>query len=160
MWEALFVEYRSFVQSGVFVALAAYALLRGDMPEKLAASVFVGAVLLDNVYHAAFPDGSTYDSINIGHLVLDCFMLVALAYLGLRANRIYPLWLLAAQLISTAMHLHRAFVPEIHPFAYWALTRVPSYLQMFVLLAGIAAHHRRTRRGMVVRPWRVSSKRS
>lgn len=158
MWEALFVEYRHLVQAGVFAALTVYAVFCGDAPEKIGSLIFVGAVIGDSLYHAIFPLGSSYDSINVGHLIIDVVMLVALAVLAMRANRIYPLWLLAAQIISTAMHIQRAIVPEIHPFAYWTLTRVPSYLQMILLAVGVAAQHHRRRRGIVARPWRLNSR--
>ena len=114
MWEVLFVEYRHFLQSGVFAALAIYAFLRGDAPERLGCAIFIAAVVGDSLYHAMFPTGSIYDRINLGHFLLDFLMFIALACLAMRANRIYPLWLLAAQMISFAMHLQRAVVPEVH----------------------------------------------
>lgn len=159
MWEALFVEFRPFVQTGLFAAIAIYALLQCDWPEKATSLVFVGAILLDELHHAVFPAGS-YHQVNVGHLVIDAIMLLALIQLAMRANRIYPLWLLAAQLIATAMHLERGLLSTIHPFAYWTLSRLPSYLQLIALLAGVMAYRLRVNRGLRVKPWRTNSKRS
>lgn len=157
MWEALLVEFRPFVQTGLFALTAIYALLKCDWPEKAASLIFVGAILLDELHHALFPEG-IYDQVNVGHLIIDAIMLFALIQLAMRANRIYPLWILAAQLIATAMHLERGLLSAIHPFAYWTLTRLPSYLQLATLCAGIVAHRLRIKRGIRVKPWRTSSK--
>jgi hypothetical protein len=157
MWEALLVDLRPLVQAGLFVLLAAYALLKCDWPEKAAALIFLGAILLDELHHALFPEG-IYDRVNVGHLVIDAIMLLTLIQLAMRANRIYPLWLLAAQLIAAAMHLERGLLATIHPFAYWTLTRLPSYLQLVALCAGIVAYRIRVNRGIRVRPWRTNSR--
>lgn len=160
MWEYLTVEYRPYVQAGLFIGIAIYAYLRGEAPERFTSLTFVGAIVLDQMHHALLPGGRNYEQVESVHLLIDSLMFVALAYVAMRANRIYPLWLLAAQIISTAMHLERGIVAEMHPFAYWILTRAPSYLQMIVLIVGILAHRRRVRRGIHVKPWRQNSKRS
>ena len=55
-------------------------------------------------YHLAFgPSG--FEQVDPVHLVLDGGELVAIVWLALRANRMWPLWAAAAQLICVSGHL-------------------------------------------------------
>lgn len=157
MWTALLIDYRPYIQHAIIFGLAIYAWFRGEAPERYAGSILAGMVLLDYAYHFVLPDSGEFSDVNIGHFVNDVVIFVALIPLAMRANRIYPLWLLAAQLISVLMHLNREIAGSLDPLAYWALTRVPSYMQIVVLAWGLIAHRKRVRQFGEYRNWRSSS---
>ncbi|MCL6252265.1 hypothetical protein M3P36_14580 [Altererythrobacter sp. KTW20L] len=156
MIHALLVDFRPYLQYLIIFALTAYAFARGAGPEKQAGTIMSSMVVLYLAYHLLIPEGGVYDEIDLGHLMIDLVVLVLLGRLAIRANRIYPLWMLAAQLISTLMHLGRGLDTEITPLAYFLLIHAPSYIQVAALALGLAAHRRRVRRFGTYRSWRTS----
>ncbi len=159
MLHEIFINYRDEVQRSAFALLAIYAWAKGSGPEKLATGTFVTAIVADMLYHFLLPEGSVYSEINLGHFVIDTATLLPLTFLVVRANRIYPIWLLAAQLIMFVMHIHREIFSEIDPLSYYVLTRAPSWIQLVALTAGISAHHHRARRFPHYLSWKTSSPR-
>ena len=134
---------RAFLQNAGFLALALIAFWRGAGPEKWAATTFVCAIAAVYIYRLAFPVSSlVFRNVNLGFLTIDILIMLSLTSLALVANRIYPLWLLAAQLIATMMHLHREFLP-IKPVVYFVLTIAPSYVQLVGMALGLWAHRKR-----------------
>ncbi|HYD23273.1 MAG TPA: hypothetical protein VEB68_00635 [Croceibacterium sp.] len=137
------------------LASGGLAWWRGGPPERFAAAVIVGWILSDAGYHVAFgPSG--FDTVDPVHLVLDGAELAAIIWLALRANRLWPLWAAAAQLICVSGHLAALIEPGGMRRAYWALTQLPQYIQLIALLLGAAAHARRQRRWGTYRSWRVA----
>ena len=131
---------------------AAYS--RGGPPERFAAVLLAGLVLADTVYHLLFgPSG--FDRVDPWHLFLDLTMLGFLMWLALRANRIWPLFVAAAQLLSVTGHIAVIVQPDGMRRAYWAMTQLPQYIQFTALLAGAWAHARRKKLLGPYRSWRV-----
>lgn len=132
------------------------AFRRGGPPERLAAAIIVGWIVSDAIYHVLFgPSG--FASVDPVHLVLDSAELAAILWLALRANRMWPLWAAAAQLICVTGHLAALIEPGGMQRAYWAMTQLPQYIQLTALLCGAVAHARRERRlGGPYRSWRYS----
>ncbi|OYW44391.1 MAG: hypothetical protein B7Z08_05900 [Sphingomonadales bacterium 32-68-7] len=127
---------------------------RGGPPERLAAAIIVGWVLTDALYHVLFgPSG--FEEVDPVHLVLDGAELVAITWLALQANRMWPMWAAAAQLICVTGHLAAFVEPVAVRRAYWAMTQLPQYIQLTALLLGAFAHARRVRRFGPYRSWRV-----
>src|SRR5687768_3341129 len=77
---------------------------RGGPPEKLAAAIIVGWVFSDAVYHLLFGP-SRFDTVDPVHVVLDGAELAAIMWLALRANRVWPMWAAAAQLLCVSGHI-------------------------------------------------------
>ena len=152
-------QYRGFLQYFAIFALAAVCWWRGARPERLCALVMVSLVVVDVLYHAVAGRG-TYSHVDLPHLAIDGMALAAFFAIMLRANRIYPIWLFAAQLVSTSMHLQRFVSPDTNPTAYAILNIAPSYLQLSILAIGLVAHIRREKRHGPYRSWRESSPRS
>lgn len=159
MWEFLFIEHRAHIQHAILFSLCVFAWLKGDGPEKWSANILSGMVVLDYALHWTFQHSDHFDRIVLSHLLLDLLVLVALIPVAVRANRIYPLCILAAQLLAVVMHLNRGLAPEGMEFAYWLLTRVPSYIQIIALATGLYLHRRRARRYGPYRSWKTSSHR-
>ncbi|WAT17933.1 hypothetical protein OZN62_13610 [Aurantiacibacter sp. MUD11] len=154
--EALLIEYRAYIQYLIIFSLTAYAFWRGDGPEKEAGAILSGMVAMDVGYHLLLPESGVYSEVDLGHLVIDLLVLILLGRLAVRANRIYPLWMLAGQIISTLMHFNRELSPTLDPIAYLVLTRMPSYLQIMALGVGLVAHRVRVHRYGTYRSWRNS----
>ncbi|HWK42149.1 MAG TPA: hypothetical protein VNR60_09475 [Croceibacterium sp.] len=139
------------------IALIAAALLvafrKGGSPERLAAAVIAAWMVVDVSYHLLFgPSG--FDRVDPVHLVLDGGVLIAITAIALRANRIWPLWAAAAQLICVTGHLAIVVQPEGLRRAYWAMTQIPPFIQLAALLLGVLAHSRRQKRWGNYRSWR------
>jgi len=138
------------VFGSAFVAVA-----RGGAPERLAAGIIVCWILADVAYHLMFgPSG--FERVDPVHLVLDGGELVAIVWLALRANRMWPLWAAAAQLICVSGHLALFIEPHGMRRAYWVMTQLPQYIQLTALVLGAVAHERRLQRIGPYRSWRFS----
>ncbi|HEU4651800.1 MAG TPA: hypothetical protein VFS49_10335 [Croceibacterium sp.] len=138
----------------VLAAGALVAVARGGPPERLAAAIIVSWILADVVYHLMFgPSGFAH--VDPVHLFLDGSELVAIVWLALRANRMWPLWAAAAQLICVSGHFALFMEPGMQR-AYWAMTQLPQYIQLTALVLGAVAHARRFERIGPYRSWRFS----
>ncbi|WP_340588349.1 hypothetical protein [Erythrobacter alti] len=153
----LLIENRHYLQYGLFAALAIWAWFRGEAPERQIGLIFVAAIALQIIYRQFVPQTLSRE-IEVPYLMLDILMFVAFSSVALRANRIYPLWILAAQLIAVLMHFQRGVLEEMAPLAYWVLIRLPSYLQMLAFAIGVWKQSRRKARGLQSRPWRLTSR--
>ena len=153
MLDYVLLENRFLIQYAIFAALASYAGWRGEAPEKAIGLIFLTAIVVEFFHHLGgkTDSGLTVDPI---HVALDVGMFVGFATVAMKANRIYPLCILAMQLIAVAMHLQRALFEPLPPFMYWMMVRLPSWLQMVAFAWGLAAHRRRVRRGTQAPPWR------
>jgi hypothetical protein len=130
------------------------AYRRGGPPERFAAVLIVGWVLVDATYHLLFgPSG--FDKVDPVHLVLDGGELVAIVWLALNANRTWPLWAAAAQVICVSGHVAGLIEPGGMRRAYWAMTQLPQYVQLAALIFGATAHARRVRLMGRYRSWRL-----
>lgn len=127
----------------------------GGPPERAAVAIIVGWILADVVYHLLFGP-SDFDTVDPVHVVLDGAELVAILWLALKANRMWPLWAAAAQLICVSGHVAAFVEPGGMRRAYWAMTQLPQYIQLTALLLGAAAHARRERRVGPYRSWRTA----
>jgi hypothetical protein len=137
------------------LAAGATAWWRGGPPERIAAVIIVGWIVTDAAYHLLFgPSG--FHTVDPVHIVLDGAELVAIMWLALRANRMWPLWAAAAQLICVSGHLAALVQPHGMTMAYWAMTQLPQYIQLVALLLGAAAHARRQQRVGRYRSWRMA----
>lgn len=131
------------------------AYRNGGPPEKLAAAIIVGWIAAHTVrYLLAGP--ATYIEVDPFHLTLDTIELLAITLLALRANRVWPLFAAAAQLICVIGHVSAIIEPGGMRRAYWAITQLPQYIQLTALLLGTVAHTRRERRRGAYRSWRFS----
>jgi hypothetical protein len=131
------------------------AFRRGGPPERVAAAIIIGWISADAGYHLLFgPSG--FERVDPVHLVLDGAELAAIVWLALKANRLWPLWAAAAQLICFSGHIALFIQPHGMKRAYWAMTQLPQYIQLVALLLGAAAHARRARRWGEYRSWRVA----
>ncbi len=137
--------------------LAAAALRWGDAPERACAATLFVMTYGDAAYHALLFQGPVYGSVDIWHLVIDLGVAAAFVGIALRANRVYPLWLAAFQLVSVISHFARELTESLPRLAYGLMTYVPYYVVLLVMAAGLRFHIRRKNRYGPYRSWRNSS---
>ncbi|WP_279349633.1 hypothetical protein [Erythrobacter litoralis] len=154
------IVYRAALQYALVFGTSAWAFARGDGPEKSVGLVLSGMIIAFQLATWLLPASLTYGEVIPVYLAIDLSVFIAFTPIAMRANRIYPLWLLAAQLIALLMHFQRDLFPSIEPLAYYALTHGPSWVQTFAFLGGMIAHRRRLRRFGSYRSWKTSSVRS
>jgi len=128
---------------------------RGGPPERLAATIIVAWVVSD-VFFSLVSGPFGFDRVDATQVLLDGGELVAIMWLALRANRMWPLWAAAAQLMCVSGHLVAFVEPGGMKRAYWAMTQLPAYIQLIALVCGAVAHARRYERIGPYRSWRFS----
>lgn len=143
------------VQLLIVLAAVVVAFRLGGSPERIAAAIIVAWVATDVCYHL-LSGPSDFDRVDPVHVVLDSWELIAITWLALRANRLWPLFAAAAQLICVLGHVAIVLQPEGLRRAYWAMTQLPPFLQLLALVLGGLAHARRARRIGTYRDWRAS----
>jgi hypothetical protein len=140
----------AFIVGGVLVGYH-----RGGPPERLVATIIVAWVVSDVVYSLIFGP-SSFVTVDPARVILDVGELIAITWVALRANRMWPLWAAAAQLICVSGHIAAVIDVGGMRRAYWALTQLPAYIQLIALVLGAAAHARRFARIGPYRSWRYS----
>ena len=136
---------RYWLQLALAIIVVAYCWRKGGQPERAAAMVLPAMSLLDPIYHAIWGQVTTYDRINVGHLVIDAAAFLAFLAIALRADRLWTIWLASTQLIAVLSHFLQGVAP-MHPWVYAAMNRGPSWLEIMLLFAGTALYQRRMRR--------------
>ncbi len=134
-------------------ASVAFAARKGDEPERLVAIVLAAAFLLDIPNHLIFGD-PTWFEVNPGHFVIDLWTCLTLTWVALYANRGWPLWISATQMIVMIAHLAKLLEIDEARRSYWMMTQVPSTAQFLLLIAGTWAHAARQRRIGRYAAWR------
>lgn len=139
----------------LFAAASGYSLWRGGPPERIAAKIVIVWILTDVGYHLLFgPSGFTV--VDPAHLVIDGAELVAIVWLALQANRLWPIWAAAAQVMTFSSHLVVMIGESGVNYAYWAMTQLPPFIQLLAIFCGAVFHARRVRRIGHYRSWRLS----
>lgn len=140
--------------SRLLLAIAVlFALRKGDEPEKLVAMIMVAEVPLDLGNHAAYGYPSWF-AVNPGHFVIDLWVLITMTWVALRANRGWPLWVCAMQVIVVTAHLGKLFEIDEARRSYWLMSQAPGLAQLVTLILGTNAHVQRLRRIGAYAPWR------
>ena len=130
--------------------VSAYAQRRGGAPEKLAAACMVIAMLTTFWAGLSHP---SYRGVQWDMLLIDFGLFVALSILAGLADRFWPIWLAAFQLVTVAAHGVSAYNPGILPVAYWWIVGKLSYPMVAILAIGTLRHHRRTLEGLQEHAW-------
>ena len=83
------------------VAVCAFAFLKGDEPERVAAGAFVLAWFASLL---AQDEANRY-SVQWGVFAIDVVMLVVLGALAWKSRRVWPVWAAACQLMVVTSHI-------------------------------------------------------
>lgn len=142
---------------GLLLACWAYAHLRGGAPERIGTTIVLVGSLLTS---AALSGQGRYASVEMGVFLVDTAALVAFLILALRAERYWPLWLTALQLIGITGHVVKAAAPDIIPKAYAFAAIFWTYPMLLLLAVATWRHQRRLARNGVDPSWSAFSVRS
>lgn len=141
------------------VALSASALIfiaalwRGASPERLLAGTLLVAASVEAMTSGlAWPLAGPQTEARVG-LLADILMLAAILAVALHANRLYPLWLGGAQIVTLALRFADAAL-TLRPEAHAMMQQVPFCFELVIMAAGLFAHMARTHRtGAGVPSW-------
>jgi nicotinamide riboside transporter PnuC len=140
------------------VACCGYAFLRGGGPERFGAAIIsIGSVL---TYLAMSNAATNYRSVEFDAFVIDVLCLLAFVVLALRANRYWPLWVAALQIIGLGGHFVKLAEPGTLRQAYGFALVFWSYPMLLLIALGTFNHQRRLRRFGSDPSWSSSSGRS
>jgi hypothetical protein len=120
-----------------------YAMLRGGAPERISAAITAYAVIL--TYYATNWGPGRFATVEVGILVVDVVALAAWAAVAVYAQRFWPIWLTALDVIAVAGHGVKMADPDLRwgyafAIAFW------SYPMLLVLAGGTWCHRRRLAR--------------
>ena len=115
-----------------------YALTRGGAPERLTAGVFLIAACAS--YYAPF---SRFREVEIALSAIDLATLVALAAIAARADRFWPLYVSALQLLTLAIHGAKAYQPDLVHWMYGGASGKIAYPMIVLLAIGVLRHRQR-----------------
>jgi hypothetical protein len=154
---AISEDWLWFLNSLVFGLPFLAALSWGAAPERICAGAFVFNILADRLYHELVGRSTVYETVDLGHLIIGLVMLAAFFGVAFWANRTYPLWVAALQILVVLSHFAREASAGVGPLAYATLTYGPSILQISIVVLGLSLHHRRVRTTGPYPSWRSSS---
>lgn len=126
----------------MLLIVCGYALIWGGAPERITALVFAGASGLTY----AFMYDYGFGSISLRYFLLDVSMLVVIGGLSLWADRFWPMWVAATQFVIVAVHVAKAYRPELLPFVYYAATAKLAYPMVLMVAVGTLRHRERVAR--------------
>ena len=135
-----------------------YALLKGGAPERIGATI-IGAGSILSLAAVSAP-ASSFGSVEIGVFLVDIACLVAFVVLALRAERYWPLWVAALQVIGIAGHAVKLVDPEVIRRAYAFALVFWSYPMLLLLALGTWRHQQRLTRFGADPSWSTSLRRS
>jgi hypothetical protein len=138
----------------LLVSSTTFAAWKGGAPERLAAAFYWMAWL---VTLFANPHGATrWRNIEIGYFLIDVALLLALVWLAMKANRVWPMPAAALQLIVVLGHFAKMLDPALMGSAYAIMSVFWPYLQLSILAIGTWLHWRRVRTQGAVPSWSSS----
>lgn len=133
------------------LGITGYALWRGGGPERAVAALLLAASLAT----IATPtiDRVSYFTVFYAVMWIDLALFLGLAAVAALADRFWPMWLAALQLVALGAHGVRAIDPTLWAAAYWLVTTKIAYPMLLLLFAGTWRHRRRLAAGLPEWSW-------
>ncbi len=138
----------------VLIVACGYALWVGGAPERVAALVFAGAAAAS--YAVPY---SGFHVVEAPLFVIDLLTLIALALIALAANRFWPLYVTALQLLTVAVHAVKAYQPTLAFWMYGGAVGKMAYPTLVLLAIGVIRHRNRVARFGDDRAWSAGGSR-
>ncbi|HEY8603766.1 hypothetical protein [Tsuneonella suprasediminis] len=152
-------EFRYWFQCGLFAMLAIAAWRYGGGPERVLAGVLLWFAIAFPIANWLLGQWTDFSRVDTANAILDGVALIVSLAVALKANRVYPMWFAAFQVLAATAHLVKNLAHGTAALAYVVLYAGPSYCQIVILALGIWNHHRRVRKYGTYRAWRNSSSR-
>src|SRR5690242_544587 len=96
----------------ILILVSAFAFWRGRGDERLAAAICVIATIAT---YLVYVRKGAYEQVEIGVFIVDAATLLGFAYIALRSERFWPLWLTGLQLTTVFAHLMKAIQLDLMP---------------------------------------------
>ncbi len=125
----------------ILLGSVAYAARRGGAPERWMATLFVVAAVASHAI--VLVHGSSYEQIDVFRLGVDACLLAGMATIMARADRFWPIYCTAFQILAVTTHGVRMFDSLVLPPVYYRATAWLAYPTLMILVAGV--HRHRTR---------------
>lgn len=146
------------VYYAILALCVGYAWLRGGGPERAGAAIIALGSILSTALISA--PALRFTGVERGVFLVDVAALCAFLALALRANRYWPLWIAALQLIGTAGHAVKMVDSQVIRLVYAFIMAFWTYPMLLLLVAGTWRHQRRLTRFGADRSWSSSFARS
>lgn len=128
----------------IFVACAWYAWRAGGQPER--AAMLAQALALFITLSTGFLEvAGGFTNLVAGWLLADVFLLLALIWLALRANRLWTIVLAGMHLAAIFAHLTKVIYPNLPAFGYAVFLQLWGYPMLLTTAIGVRKHQRRLR---------------
>ena len=124
----------------ILILVSAFAFWRGRADERIAAAICVLATLAT---HLVYVRQGAYERVEIGVFIVDAATFAGFAFIALRSERFWPLWLSGLQLTTVFAHLMKAIQLDLMPQAYAAAARFWVYPIFLVIVIGTWRGYRR-----------------
>jgi len=159
MLDFIVSDLRAYLQDALALLLCLAAFRWGAGPERIIAFVwFFFFKIVSRSYEFLIGSQFQLTEIDLFFAVNDLVAGLLLLFIALNANRNYPLWIAAMQLLAIAAHAARGITEAISPVAYAVMIIAPSWLQLFILAFGLARHVRREKAHGPYREWRIPTR--
>jgi hypothetical protein len=133
------------------VLVSGFAIWRGGKPERVVGSSLLAAMVASALVPVA--PRESYYSLHLPLFAIDLLLLSTLILVAARANRFWPIWLAALQLVAIGVHGVRAYDPHILPIVYARIVGEIAYPMLALLVIGTVRHHSRALRLGGERDW-------
>ncbi len=140
-WAEAVMPLRIWIFVGFQLCGCLYAVWRGGSPERLVAGMMSAAVVLTAA--AGYFLSEKFRTVSASILMVDLALLGGLLLLAVRANRFWPMWVAAFQLVSIFVHLARGIDPTLLPEVYNRVLGKFAYPMVVLLIAGTRRHAQR-----------------
>jgi hypothetical protein len=137
----------------VLLGVCAFALVAGGGPERATAMVFLTAAC--SSYLVLQNDALHFEPKLVA---IDLVALASLTAIALCANRFWPMYVSALQLITVAVHGVKVYDPSLATWMWMAAAGKLAYPTLVLLVIGVARHRERAERFGVDRSWLALSK--
>ena len=133
------------------VVTCAYAWAAGGQPERLTALLLLAGCAA--TFALPFHHHRSYRDFEVAAFAVDLVALVGFAAVAARANRYWPLWFTAVQLLTIAVHGVKGYQPDLMPAVYAAVVGKLAYPMLLILAVGVLRLRERERRHGRVADW-------
>jgi hypothetical protein len=125
----------------ILIACCAYAMAFGGQPERQVAFMLLVAAMATALVGYGFPQPR--GTIRWPVMFVDFALVAALMWVALRANRLWPMFVTALQLITAVAHPALVLAGTTAPRAYMIAIFMSGFLIPPVLALGTFLHRRR-----------------
>lgn len=158
MLELILSGDRATIQNGLVIVFCGAALIWGGAPERaVAATWLIVFEVARGVYELTSDQTNRMQVLEVDIFGATSDVVAGIGFIGiaLYANRNYPLWIAAMQVLAIMAHLVRGLSDIISPIAYLTMVIAPGWLQLAFLAIGLGRHIQRKRRYGAYRDWRI-----